>query len=139
MKEKPSIKDNQLDFFGNDPTGQDKSYKSAKSKVLEKFKDEKKHQEQIQVQKKKQVAEQEEAERATCDELSVEGKLIKMYDFPQSADTEILKGINDVLSPIDIESFSVNGEFFSTLRDFLLCNRRWDSDGNLKKERLRDL
>ena len=80
------------------------------------------------------MAEQEEAERATCDELSVEGKLIKMYDFPQSADTEILKGINDVLSPIDIESFSVNGEFFSTLRDFLLCNRRWDSDGNLKKE-----
>ena len=120
----------QSDLFGIDLAGQDKPHKSAKSKVLEKFKDDKKRQEQIQIQKKQQVAEQEEVERATWDELSVEGKLIKMYDFPQSTDTEILKGINDVLSPMDIESFSVNGEFFSTLRDFLLCNSRWDSDGN---------
>ncbi|MFL2494709.1 MAG: hypothetical protein ACJ0RL_03680 [Porticoccaceae bacterium] len=130
MKKKASSKENQLDLFGIDPTSQEKPYKSAKSKVLEKFKNDKKCQEQIQIQKKQQVVEQEEAERATWDKLPVEGKLIKMYDFPQSTDTEILTGIHDVLSPIDIESFSVNGEFFSTLRDFLLCNSRWDSDGN---------
>ena len=58
-----------------------------------------------------------------------------MYDFPQSTDTEILKGINDVFSHTEIESFSVNGEFFSTLRDFLLRNSRWDSNGvEIEKE-----
>lgn len=130
MKKNTPSKGSQLDLFGGDPTRQVKLYKSTKSKVLEKFKGDKKRQEQIQIQKQQQVREQEEAERAIWDALSVEGKLIKMYDFPQSTDAEILKGINDVLSPMDIESFSVNGEFFSTLRDFLLCNSCWDSDGN---------
>ena len=135
MKKNASSKENQLDLFGIDPTSQEKPYKSAKSKVLKKFKDDKKRQEQIQIQKKQQVAEQEGAERASWDELSVEGKLIKMCDFTQSTDSEILKGINDVLSHTEIESFSVNGEFFSTLRDFLLRNSRWDNNGvEIEKE-----
>tara|TARA_B100000780_G_scaffold24923_1_gene15860 strand:+ start:613 stop:1737 length:1125 start_codon:yes stop_codon:yes gene_type:complete len=119
MKKKPVTKENQLDFFGIDP------------QITEKLKEEK----EKQLQVKQQEAERQEADSAIWSELSVEGKLTKMYDFPQSTDTEILKGINDVFSHTEIESFSVNGEFFSTLRDFLLRNSRWDSNGvEIEKE-----
>tara|TARA_B100000787_G_scaffold148592_1_gene120130 strand:+ start:615 stop:1760 length:1146 start_codon:yes stop_codon:yes gene_type:complete len=126
MKKKPVTKENQLDFFGIDP------------QITEKLKEEKEKQLQVkqkQLQVKQQEAERQEADSAIWSELSVEGKLTKMYDFPQSTDTEILKGINDVFSHTEIESFSVNGEFFSTLRDFLLRNSRWDSNGvEIEKE-----
>ena len=126
MKKKPVTKENQLDFFGIDP------------QITEKLKEEKEKQLQVkqkQLQVKQQEAERQEADSAIWSELTVEGKLTKMYDFPQSTDTEILKGINDVFSHTEIESFSVNGEFFSTLRDFLLRNSRWDSNGvEIEKE-----
>tara|TARA_B110001450_G_scaffold180463_1_gene168593 strand:+ start:3223 stop:4395 length:1173 start_codon:yes stop_codon:yes gene_type:complete len=130
MKKKLVTKENQLDLFGIDPSGQDKPYKFDKSKALDKFKHDKKRETQKQLKEKQQTAKRQEEERLIWDELSVEDKLARMHGYSESTDIEILEGINEVLSNKDIESFSVNGEFFSTLRDFLLCNSRWDSDGN---------
>ena len=120
MKKKPVTKENQLDLFGIDPTRQDKPYKSAKSKVLDKFKDDKKKETQKQLQEKQKEAKRQEEERLIWDELPVEGKLARMREYPESTDMKILEGINEVLSYKGIESFSVNGEFFGSLRDFFL-------------------
>jgi hypothetical protein len=121
MKKKLSTKENQIDFFGIDP------------QITEKLKEEKEKQlraKQKQLQVKQQEAERQVADSNVRDELSDEDTPAKMDEYPQNSDTEILEEFDAILSYTDIDVLSVNGEFFSELRDFLLGNPSWDDDGN---------